>query len=185
MFLTGLTALFTVASFASAMAGTAEALFAARPVNVEERWATPPPRSRHHPRLPREATARPLSCCLGCGLAVQQPAGHRRPGCCRSNEVLAMGSMIFFMRHSAVGAALAIAPSSRSVPADTRKPRWSWFYLRLTLSSPPYGACGAIRVRHHSGRRCTGFLDPRPRCSRWSASLASPDSPPSEFLSAP
>ena len=127
MFLTGL-GIFTVSSFASAMAGTAEALFAARAGQ-----------GLGAAMLSPAALAIILSTFHGNQRAKALAAWGAVGGAGAAIGVLVGGvlteftdwRMIFYV-NLPVAAALAIA-ALKTIPADTRKPRWTGLDLRGAL----------------------------------------------------
>ena len=173
MFLTGLT-VFTVSSFASAMAGTAETLFAARAGQGLGAALLSP-----------AALAIIMSSFQGTQRAKALAAWAAVGGAGAAIGVLVGGvltefadwRMIFYV-NLPVAAALAIAVL-KVVPADTRKPRWSGLDLRGALLATT--SLGAIVFAITQGRRCR--LDFCPD-ARGRLRLVSPDSLPSQFLSA-
>ena len=127
MFLTGLT-VFTVASFASAMAGTAEALFAARAgQGLGAAILSPAALAIIMSAFQGKQRAKALAAWAavgGAGAAIGVLVGGVL-------TELADWRMIFYV-NLPVAAALAIAVL-KVVPADTRKPRWSGLDLRGAL----------------------------------------------------
>ena len=127
MFLTGL-AVFTVFSFASAMAGTAEALFAARAgQGVGAALLSPAALAIIMSSFQGKQRAKALAAWAavgGAGAAIGVLVGGVL-------TELADWRMIFYV-NLPVAAALAIAVL-RVVPAETRKPQWSGLDLRGAL----------------------------------------------------
>ena len=172
MFLTGL-GIFTASSFASAMAGTAGALFAARAGQ-----------GLGAAMLSPAALAIIMSAFQGKQRAKALAAWGAVGGAGAAIGVLVGGvltefadwRMIFYV-NLPVAAALAIA-ALKIIPADTQKPRWKGLDLR--------GACSQRRVSPRSSTRsprpkARGGLPPRRTCS---ASAVSPASWPSRRSSA-
>ena len=126
MFLTGL-GIFTASSFASAMAGTAGALFAARAGQGLAQRCSPRRARDHHDRLPRQPAgegARRLGAVGGAGAAIGVLVGGLL-------TEFTDWRMIFYV-NLPVAAALAIA-ALKIIPADTRTPRWTGLDLRGAL----------------------------------------------------
>ena len=127
MFLTGL-AVFTVSSFASAMAGTAEALFAARAgQGLGAALLSPAALAIIMSAFQGRQRAKALAAWAavgGAGAAIGVLVGGVL-------TELADWRMIFYV-NLPVAAALAIAVL-KVVPADTRTPRWSGLDLRGAL----------------------------------------------------
>ena len=135
MFLTGL-AVFTVSSFASAMAGTAEALFAARAgQGLGAAMLSPAALALIMSAFQGKQRAKALAAWAavgGAGAAIGVLVGGIL-------TELADWRMIFYV-NLPVAAALAIAVL-KVVPADTLKPRWSGLDLRgAVLATTSLGA---------------------------------------------
>jgi MFS family permease len=159
MFLAGL-AVFTAASFASATAGSAEALFAARAgQGLGAAILSPAALAIIMSAFQGKRRAKALAAWAavgGAGAAIGVLVGGVL-------TELADWRMIFYV-NLPIAAVLAIA-ALKVVPADTRKPRWNG----LDRSSLP-----------SRRRRVPVGLLPRPTSSGW---VASSDSPPSPFSS--
>ena len=172
MFLTGLT-VFTVSSFASATAGSAETLFAARAgQGLGAALLSPAALAIIMSSFQGTQRAKALAAWAavgGAGAAIGVLVGGVL-------TELADWRMIFYV-NLPVAAALAIAVL-KVVPADTRKPRWSGLDLRGALLATT--SLGAIVFAITQGRRCRmDFCPDAPRRLR----LDSPASPPSQLLS--
>ena len=173
MFLTGL-GVFTVSSFASAMAGTAATLFAARAgQGLGAAMLSPAALSIIMTAFQGTQRAKALAAwgaVGGAGAAIGVLVGGVL-------TELADWRMIFYV-NLPVAAALAIA-ALKVIPADTRE-------AALERSRPPRRSARhdeprRDRLRDHPGPKAPAGRRPR---RSWSASAASPGSLPSRLLSA-